>query len=393
MFRTILLLSPIYITLFWCIALTGNKKKNNIPQALLSKFMLFPAVCFTALFVYFAPFPDVYPFFDFALQYAIGLIFPVYYIFFRLLTVDDEFSMKAHARYLVIPLILATIYCVGIFLTPWEEYKTWLFDDSAFPESPNIQFLSIIRDIIRIHFIVQLLITIIGNQLLIKKYGVKAEQFYSDMEDENYKNAKMLNFYIIVTSVVSLIAFVLEKEYILPKEAVLNLVLSISSIMLFLIGYLGLKQEPINPTFELVTNDDAMIQLQVIPVDSRKKILNKMLVQFEEEKIYLNSQLNIMDIVQAVGTNRTYISSIINQHYNQNFCSFVNSYRIEEMERVLLENPDYTNEILADCCGFGSLNSLKRAIFAKTGMTLPEWKNQILSTRNKEDLIYNRSFN
>jgi AraC-like DNA-binding protein len=133
--------------------------------------------------------------------------------------------------------------------------------------------------------------------------------------------------------------------------------------------------------------------LQVIPVDSRKKILNKMLVQFEEEKIYLNSQLNIMDIVQAVGTNRTYISSIINQHYNQNFCSFVNSYRIEEMEKVLLENPDYTNEILADCCGFGSLNSLKRAIFAKTGMTLPEWKNQILSSKNRENLIYQHSMN
>lgn len=393
MLRTILLLSPIYITIFWCIALTGNKKKHKIPQALLSKFMLFPAVCFTALFVYFAPFPDIYPFFDFALQFAIGLIFPVYYIFFRLLTVDDEFSFKAHARYLAIPLLIATIYCVGIFFTPWEEYKTWLYNDNAFADSPSIQFLTIMRDLIRIHFIAQLLITMIGNQLLIKKYGVKAEQFYSDMEDENYKNAKMLNYYIIVTSVISIVAFALGNGYILPKEAVLNLVLSISSIMLFLIGYIGIKQEPINPTFELVTIDDAMIQLQVIPVDSRKKILNKMLVQFEEEKIYLNSQLNIMDIVQAVGTNRTYISSIINQHYNQNFCSFVNSYRIEEMERVLLENPDYTNEILADCCGFGSLNSLKRAIFTKTGMTLPEWKNQILSSKNRENLIYQHSMN
>lgn len=103
-----------------------------------------------------------------------------------------------------------------------------------------------------------------------------------------------------------------------------------------------------------------------------------MLLQFEEEKIYLNSQLNIMDLVQAVGTNRTYISSIINQHYNQNFCSFVNSYRINELESVLMNNPDYTNEILADSCGFGSLNSLKRAIFAKTGMSLSDWKKQFI---------------
>jgi len=381
MFRTILLLSPIYITLFWSIALTVNNKKHNIPQALLSKFMLFPAISFTALFLYLAPFPEVYPYFDFALQYSISLFFPVYYIFFRLLTIDDEFSMKVHFRFLIFPLLLGTVYCAGIFFTPWEEYKTWLFNENAFSDSPFIQFLSIMRDIIRVHFLIQLFIAVIGNQLLIKKYGVKAEQFYSDMEEENYRNAKMLNYCIFVAIIVSFVAFVLWNQSIFSKEAMLNIVLSISSVMLFLIGYMGLKQDPINPTFEMVNNDEALIQLEVIPIDSRKKILHKMLVQFEEEKIYLNSQLNIMDIVQAVGTNRTYISSIINQHYNQNFCSFVNSYRIDELERVLLKNPEYTNEILADCCGFGSLNSLKRAIFSKTGLTLPEWKKQVLSVK------------
>ena len=381
MFRTILLLSPIYITLFWSIALTGNKKKHNIPQALLSRFMLFPAICFTALFLYFSPYPDIYPYFDLALQYSISLFFPVYYIFFRLLTIDDEFSFKAHFRFLALPLLIASVYGIGIFFTPWEEYKAWLFDENAFSGSPYIQFLTIMRDIIRVHFFIQLCITFIGNQLLIKKYGIKAEQFYSDMEEENYRNAKMLNYCIIITIILSIIIFALGHVLIFPTETELNLVLSISSLMLFFIGYMGLKQEPINPTFEMVNNDDALIQLEVIPIDSRKKILHKMLAQFEEEKIYLNSQLNIMDIVQAVGTNRTYISSIINQHYNQNFCSFVNSYRIVELERVLLKNPEYTNEILSDCCGFGSLNSLKRAIFSKTGMTLPEWKKQVLSVK------------
>ena len=381
MFRTILLLSPIYITLFWYIALKGNNKKQNFPQALLSKFMLIPAISFIAIFLYFAPVPSVYPYFDFAFQYSISLFFPVYYIYFRLLTIDDEFTVRKHIRYLILPFILATIYLIAIFLTPWVEYKTWLYNDNAFSDSPYIQFLIIVRNIIRIHFLAQFMISVIGNQLLIKKYGVKAEQFYSDMEEENYKNAKTLNFLIISMFISSFIIFVLGFESIFSNVLSLEIILSISSIILFLIGYLGIKQEPINPTFEFVSNDDALIQLEVIPADSRKKILNKIVVQFEEEKIYLNSQLNIMDIVQAVGTNRTYISSIINQHYNQNFCSFVNSYRIKELESVIIQNPDFTNEVLADSCGFGSLNSLKRAIFAKSGMTLPEWKKQIIVTK------------
>jgi len=103
-------------------------------------------------------------------------------------------------------------------------------------------------------------------------------------------------------------------------------------------------------------------------------LLHKILVQFNEKKLHLNSQLNIMDIVKAVGTNRSYISGIINSRYNQNFCSFVNGYRIEELEKAIVENPDSTNESLAETCGFGSVNTLKRAISSKTGMSLTEWK-------------------
>jgi AraC-like DNA-binding protein len=212
---------------------------------------------------------------------------------------------------------------------------------------------------------------------------VKAEQFYSDIEEKNYKNAKFLNYCIIIVSAVAFITFAVEHEFKLPLDIMLYIVFTISSVILYLIGYMGIKQESINPTFDFVSKEIVTQQLEVIPVDSRKKILRKMLILFEEEKIYLNSQLNIMDIVQAVGTNRTYISSIINQQYSQNFCSFVNSYRIEELEKVLLENPDYTNEILADCCGFGSLNSMKRSVYFKTGMSLPEWKKQIIFSRIK----------
>ena len=386
MVRTILLLTPIYITLFWSIALTGNKKKQSIPQLLLSKFMLIPVMCFISLFLYFAPFPTVYPYFDCALQFSISLIFPVYYIYFRLLTVDVKFTFKAHARYLIIPVFLATLYSIEVFLTPWNEFTTWLFNENVYSNSQGIQFLSVTRDIIRIHFILQFFITFISNQLLIHKYGVKAEQYYSDMEEENYNNAKNLNYCILIIFVISFITFAINHELLLPKEFLLYIVLSISSIMFYLIGYMGNNQIPINPTFDSISNTDVQNQIEVIPIDSRKKILQKMLLQFDEEKIHLNSQLNIMDLVQAVGTNRTYISSIINQQYNQNFCSFVNSYRINELESILMENPDYTNEILADSCGFGSLNSLKRAIFAKTGMSLSEWKKQFFTINQQSRL-------
>ena len=140
---------------------------------------------------------------------------------------------------------------------------------------------------------------------------------------------------------------------------------------------MGISQKPINPTFELEN-----VSLNYEPIDltnsTQKKLLHKLLVEFEQKKIYLNSQLNIMDLVEAIGTNRTYISLIINQNYNQNFCSFVNSYRVEELERVLSKNRNLTIEVLAEMTGFGSVNSLKRAVYLKAGKNISEWKKQLL---------------
>jgi len=61
-------------------------------------------------------------------------------------------------------------------------------------------------------------------------------------------------------------------------------------------------------------------------------------------------------------------------------CSFVNGFRIDELKRVYAENPQYTNESLAQSCGFGSVNSMKRTIEAKTGMSISDFKMSITGT-------------
>jgi len=147
---------------------------------------------------------------------------------------------------------------------------------------------------------------------------------------------------------------------------------------LYGIGYMGFKQKSINPACELPDNETETMPIETELNLSQQVILDKLLIEFETEKIYLNSSLNIVDVVQKVGTNRTYISAIINQQYNQNFCSFVNSFRLEELERIFIENPAQSNLILAEKSGFGSFNSMKRAISSQTGHSVSEWKKNVL---------------
>jgi AraC-like DNA-binding protein len=373
MIRLIALLTPVFVALFWTIILFGESERHSIPRSFLSKFMLILVVLFTVKFFNFQPLPDIYPYFDLIHLYAGCLVFPVYHIYFRLLTIDEKFSWKAHARYMIFPVLLVSIYGVGVLLTPWIEYKASLFDKLAFPNSPQVHFLNIMRPVISFYILFQVIFYLIKNYKLISKYGERAEQFYSDIRDGKYNNAKMLNYMIVVNSAITIICYMIFKRY----AGMVILFPLLYAVVAYMIGYMGYKQKPINPTFELIPDNLTENKTGQALSGVQEKILHKLLLAFDEQKIYLNSELNILNVVQLTGTNRTYISAIINQRYNQNFCTFVNSYRMAELERIIHKDHDVSNELLAESCGFGSLNSLKRTVFAKTGMSISEWKKQV----------------
>jgi AraC-like DNA-binding protein len=96
-------------------------------------------------------------------------------------------------------------------------------------------------------------------------------------------------------------------------------------------------------------------------------------------------------VAQPGGTTRTHRSNVINQQYNLNFCSFVNSYRLSEVENLLRTNPDIKNQELAQNCGFGSVDSMKRAIFLQTGTKWTEWKKQLIEKFEVDDDQFERT--
>jgi len=383
MIRLIFLLSPVFISIFWAITLIGDKKVHSAPRLFLSKFMLLTALIFTSHFLYFANARDLYPYFDCFLMYAGLLAFPVYHIYFRLLTVDEKFSFKKHHRYLILPTVVFLVYSIAVLMTPMDDFKGWLFREITHEASPRLHILEFLRKIVMFTFIVQLFLSIIGNHLLLTKYGEKAGQFYSNLRDSKNRHGKLLNYSILVMSAASLIAILLGRYWLMSKDAVIYAVWSIFSVSLYVMGYLGLKQKIINPSVDSTNGEELVVQAVETSDIDQKKLLDKIHRELTINKIYLNNNLIIMDLVKIVGTNRSYISAAINQQYNQNFCSFINTYRIEELKCLLIEKPDYRNIELAEVCGFGSVNSMKRAVTARTGMQFPEFKQQVYRERRK----------
>ncbi len=374
MLKTLALLLPVYVAVFWAILLFGQKATHSIPRSYLAKLMLLLVLLNLSRFFHRAPLPEIYVYFDAIYLFVGTLLYPLYHIYFRLLTVDEKFSWKAHSRYLILPAVIGVIYLITVLATPFAEYKVWLFDRDAFPGTPQFRILKLLRVVVLIAIDLQAIYFLFRNIVLLKKYGDRAEQFYSNINDGKYNHAKLLNYLLIFNCLIH----VANALNIFNTDNELIFYTILYAIDYYLIGYMGCKQKAINPTFvtelESIPTQTIGIELNI----DQKKIHKKLLMEFDKNKIYLNSELTIHDLVKVIGTNRTYISTLINQEYNQNFCTFVNGFRINELERIICENDDLANEVLAERAGFGSVKSMKRVISSKTGLSLSEWRKQLL---------------
>ena len=72
----------------------------------------------------------------------------------------------------------------------------------------------------------------------------------------------------------------------------------------------------------------------------KEYILKKILDYFESGKPYLNPELTLPDVANAIGINIKYISQVINETLNKNFHDLVNSYRIAEAKDRLANKTD-----------------------------------------------------
>lgn len=115
--------------------------------------------------------------------------------------------------------------------------------------------------------------------------------------------------------------------------------------------------------------------------EQAKNILYQKIINvLEDEKLYLDNDLSLDKFAEYLGTNRTYLSQIINEFAGVNFNTFINKYRVNEA-RLYLSNPENADipiKTLYDKFGFTS-NKYFYEIFKKeTGISPNFYRTEIL---------------
>lgn len=154
----------------------------------------------------------------------------------------------------------------------------------------------------------------------------------------------------------------------------------ISNLFLFLLEFFYLIY-----SLEL-TSGFLSVKLKKIKEEQEKKELEfnpelheKLLYLFEVEKIFKKEVISIREIASKLGEHEYKVRKLINYQLGyKNFNEFINSYRISEICKVLLDEKQNGEKIsitrLAMDYGYGSLASFNRAFKSQTGMTPSEFR-------------------
>ena len=111
------------------------------------------------------------------------------------------------------------------------------------------------------------------------------------------------------------------------------------------------------------------VQQEEIEVNQDMKTILEALMQ--EQKVYLNENLTLAETAQQLKTNTAYLSRFINDYYQVNFSAFINRYRVEEAQKMILDDQynNFSIEGIARSSGFKSKSTFNQVFKKITGFT------------------------
>lgn len=367
----------------WALVFLFQKNPQFKANRTLGLFMFAASCLYLTHAFFFFQFYHIYTFIESLYFLAILSIYPLFFAYVLLLT-----SNKIRYSHYFIHFVPAIFFCLVSLL-----FTFYLNHDQRIDYVKNVLiernlknlnlatlegFKGLILLIVRIFFIGQVLIYLPLGIRIANKHNKQLTEFYSNTEGRSVHWIRHISIIIIIVSILGIFFAIIGRSYFAKNEIFLLFPSLIFSTIYFLIGFYGNQQIVISDELDEIASYSTNGH-EVLGASHQKLLKSKLLALFENEKVYRLSDLRITTISEALQTNRTYISRLINEEFGVNFNEFVNKYRVEEAE-MLLQNEDYalyTLEYIAEKSGFGSTNSFTRAFKDCKGITPGTFRNSL----------------
>lgn len=385
MWYDFIIYTPTYVTFFWCIVLLSSFRVNNRAKHFLGIFMFAAFVLYLSHAVFFQRQLEVYSVFD-PLYIAASLsVYPLYFWYIKLLTIESEINFRN--LWLLFPALLTGMASAILYLLMAPEERILYIKHNLLrevfsePESLKITIQKWIFIGSRIIFAFQVVIFAALGSRLVVRYNKRIANFYSNLESKTILWVNLLLFSFVFTSLTSTVFNIIGKAVFFDNTWLLLIPSSLFSILLFLIGLQGYMQNYSVRDLEL---DERQTPEQEYRKYNNAALKTGLLDLFSNEKIYKQPDLKITQVSAQLQTNRTYISNLINTEFKCTFSEFVNRYRMEEAKRMLCKKDStlYSLDFIAERSGFGSISTFIRVFKDLEGITPGRFRDKNIQTKN-----------
>lgn len=319
-----------------------------------------------------------YPILKFIDKIDATMLFPVFIFFFVLHQVDHPKKHSKKLRWLYAPFIISTIILS-------------LISSLDVNEEASLDFTAFLSIILLIIFF--LLILFFIPFILSKTY--KCIQYSKNVNEKKWLTNL---WYFEVTLLSSLIVFMISSPFFIEHISnALQIIALFATLLTHWIAYSGVyklklanEQEHIR---ELLSNltpkitpdhiEDTLPTANDIKIIKEEKSLSKENTYFQkletlckEQKIYRDSSLDRNAVAKMLNISPSYVSQIVNSITGDNFASYINRYRVEELKVLLLDEEFDNYSLLAIGleCGFSSKTTFYNSFKKITGMTPNAYK-------------------
>ena len=199
-----------------------------------------------------------------------------------------------------------------------------------------------------------------------------AKSFLWNLETLKTEPSALASFIIfdvfLAASITDLLSFFTGRLIYLHLSILL---MSLCVIILFFINL-------IFPGFNKVVGDVVIREkqrrsyLSNIDTDKLKIVIDELI---HSEGIYTDEHLTLKKLASLAGVSTHQLSEFINDHYDKNFTTFINEFRINKAKELLIKKLDYTILAVAYDVGFNSKSTFNAAFRKATGITPSQFKN------------------
>jgi len=335
--------------------------KTNISKLIMSFALFNSSLIFLFNYFYFQKdYSLYYPFHSIHAGLELWL-YPSIYLYIKSIVIENK-KLKNDLRHFMLGII------VMIFASYFFYYYVGKDDMIFFLKNNKVsyhftglkfQLLIIARYIALIMIALQALYYSIAFIKIPKEYNERLKNEFSNLENISID---WINKYNISFGICGIIGFLFYTFTPISgyHELIIVFIFFVFSVFLCTLGIVSLKQQKPIVNLDEIKIFDTKSNVRNKFIDQR--LLKELKNHIENEHAFLQPDITLTNVSKLLGTNRTYLSSIINQQYGMNFNTYINHFRVKYVKDYIENNPDISKEEMVQLGGFGSKSTMNRAL-------------------------------